>query len=206
MILPLVTSGRAVGACSIAFAPMGRAAVAGQAVLTALATLLGQTFERTQLYDAQHALAEKLRQALLPRMLPQPPGVLATSRYVPTTGSIDLGGDWYDLINLPDGGVAAVVGDVQGHNTAAAVVMGQLRSAVRAYAAEGHDPGTVLRRTNRLMLDLETGLFATCCCVWLDPATGATRIATAGHPAPLMRLPDDRDQGLIKFRECRDCW
>ncbi|MEU4173304.1 ATP-binding SpoIIE family protein phosphatase [Streptomyces sp. NPDC026665] len=189
-VLPLIASGKPVGACSLGFASSDDVALAEHGVLTALATLLGQTFERTQLHDAQHALADKLQQALLPRLLLQPPGVVATSRYVPTAGGIDLGGDWYDLISLPDHGVAAVVGDVQGHNTTAAVVMGQVRSAVRAYATEGHDPVTVLSRTNRLMLDLDTGLFATCCCVWLDPSTGTATIATAGNPAPYLHAPD----------------
>lgn len=188
--LPLVTSRNVVGVCSLALSATSPYATAAQSVLTALSTLLGQAFERTQLYDAQYTLAEKLQQALLPRMLPQPPGVLATSRYVPTAGGIDLGGDWYDLISLPDCGVAAIVGDVQGHNTTAAVVMGQLRSAVRAYATEGHDPVSVLSRTNKLLLDLETGLFATCCCVWLDPARAQAHIATAGSPPPLIRTAD----------------
>ncbi|MGW7378006.1 SpoIIE family protein phosphatase [Streptomyces sp. NPDC054794] len=88
--------------------------------------------------------------------------------------------------------MAAVIGDVEGHNTAAAVVMGQLSSAVRSYALEGHDPSTVLYRANRLMIDLETDLFATCCCVWLDPDTGTAQVVSAGHPRPLIRTADGR--------------
>jgi anti-sigma regulatory factor (Ser/Thr protein kinase) len=192
VVLPLLAGGRAVGTCSIAFHLEERVIIAEQAVLTALATLLGQTFERTQLYDAQYALAQKLQQALLPRMLPQSAGLLSTSRYVPTAGGIELGGDWYDLIRVPDGGIAAVIGDVQGHNIAAAVVMGQLRSAVRAYVAEGHDPATVLTRTNRLLLDLDSDRFATCCCVRIDPATGAVQLVSAGQSPPLIRCTDGR--------------
>ncbi|MFF3518529.1 SpoIIE family protein phosphatase [Streptomyces sp. NPDC002573] len=192
VVLPLLAEGRAVGVCSLAFDPDDRHARAGEPVLTALSGLLGEAFERTQLHDAQHALAQKLQETLLPRMLPQPAGVLVTSRYVPTTGGIELGGDWYDLISLPDGGLAAVVGDVEGHSTAAAVVMGQLRTAVRAYASEGHDPASVLARTNHLLIDLDTGLFATCCCLWIDSDTGAARIADAGHPPPMIRTVDGR--------------
>jgi serine phosphatase RsbU (regulator of sigma subunit)/anti-sigma regulatory factor (Ser/Thr protein kinase) len=190
VVLPLVAGGRAVGTCSIAFHLKERVIIAEQAVLTALATLLGQTLERTQLYDAQYALAQKLQQALLPRMLPQSAGLLSTSRYVPTAGGIELGGDWYDLIRLPDGAVAAVIGDVQGHNIAAAVVMGQLRSAVRAYVAEGHDPATVLNRTNQLLLDLDSDRFATCCCLRVDPTTGAAQLVCAGQPPPLIRTAE----------------
>ncbi|MGW3625980.1 ATP-binding SpoIIE family protein phosphatase [Streptomyces sp. NPDC000880] len=191
-ILPLLAGGHAIGSCSIGFRPDQTSVVTERAVLTAVATLLGQTFTRTRHYDAQHALAATLQQALLPRMLPQHAGVLTTTRYVPTNSSIELGGDWYDLINLPTGGIGALIGDVQGHNISAAVVMGQLRSAVRAYAAEGHDPSTVLQRTNRLLVELDTDLFATCCCVWLDPSTGVAEIVTAGHHAPLIRSPDGR--------------
>lgn len=82
------------------------------------------------------------------------------------------------------------IGDVEGHNTSAPVVMGQLRSAVRAYAAEGHDPAPILERANRVLVDLDTDLYATCCCALLDPDTGALQMATAGHPPPAVRTTD----------------
>ncbi|SEO46335.1 Serine phosphatase RsbU, regulator of sigma subunit [Actinacidiphila rubida] len=186
VVLPLLVGDRPVGALSMAFDQRHKEIVAEQATLTALATVLAQAVERTQMHEARHELAEGLQQALLPRMLPQPAGVVSTSRYASATSGIELGGDWYDLIGLPAGGVAMVIGDVEGHNTAAAVVMGQLRSAVRAYAAEGHDPAAVLTRANQLLVGLDTDLFATCCCVWLDPDTGRTQIASAGHPPPLI--------------------
>jgi anti-sigma regulatory factor (Ser/Thr protein kinase) len=191
-VLPLLAGGHAIGSCSIGFPPDRAGVITEHSVLIALATLLGQTFERTRLYDSQHALAQKLQQALLPRLLPQLAGVLTTTRYVPTSGGLELGGDWYDMINLPDGKIAAIIGDVQGHSIAAAVVMGQLRSAVRAYATEGHDPTSVLSRTNRLLVELDTDRFATCCCVWLDPGTGVAEIVSAGHHLPLVRFPDGR--------------
>jgi hypothetical protein len=148
VVLPLLAGGHALGRCSVGLAPEHRLIATRLSPLSTLSTLLGQTLERTQLYDASHTLAQKLQQALLPRMLPQLAGVLTTSRYEPPTGAIELGGDWYDVITLPGGGVAAVIGDVEGHNTAAAVVMGQLSSAVRSYALEGHDPSTVLYSAN----------------------------------------------------------
>ncbi|MGW7601537.1 ATP-binding SpoIIE family protein phosphatase [Streptomyces antimycoticus] len=188
-VLPLIAGGRALGVCSVGFGPEQRLIATEQSPLSALAGLLGQAFSRTQLHDAQHALAQKLQQTLLPRMLPQLAGIVTTSRYAPPTGAIELGGDWYDLIKLPTGGIAAVIGDVEGHSTTAAVTMGQLRSAVRGYAMEGHDPITVLDRTNRLLIDLDTELFATCCCVWLDPDTGSATVVSAGHPRPLIRAP-----------------
>jgi anti-sigma regulatory factor (Ser/Thr protein kinase) len=194
-VLPLLAGGHALGSCSIGFRPGQAVAITEHPVLIALATLLGQTLERTRLYDAQQALAQKLQQTLLPRRLPQLAGVVTTARYLPSSGGIELGGDWYDLISLPDHRIGAVIGDVQGHNISAAVVMGQLRSAVRAYAAEGHDPGTVLSRANRLLVELDTDLFATCLCLWLDPSTGQVEIVTAGHYPPIVRTPDGDDHG-----------
>lgn len=190
VVLPLLAGNQAIGSCSIGFRPEHTGVLAEDSVLIALATLLGQTFARTRLHDTQHALARRLQQTLLPRTLPQQAGVVATTRYVPTGGGIELGGDWYDVFNLPDGGIGAVIGDVQGHSIRAAVIMGQLRTAVRAYAAEGHDPSTVLSRTNRLLHELDTDRFVTCCCVWLSPTTGVAEIATAGHHLPLIRGPD----------------
>ncbi len=187
VVSPLSVGTRVFGTCSIGFTADGRHFAAERAALNALTPLLGQAFERIRAHEASHALARKLQQTLLPRMLPSIPGLAATSRYVPTSSGLELGGDWYDLIRLQTGGVTAVIGDVQGHSTAATVVMGQLRSAVRAYATDGLSPGKLLRRTNRLLAELNTGLFATCCCAWLDLETGRMRVATAGHPPPLIR-------------------
>jgi anti-sigma regulatory factor (Ser/Thr protein kinase) len=191
-VLPLVSGGRAVGSCSLGFRPGEAGPLVQPVVLTALATLLSQTLSRTQLNEAQHLLASRLQQALLPRTLPQMSGVQTTTRYVASNRGVELGGDWYDLVSLPDGGIGAVVGDVQGHNVNAAVIMGQLRSAVRAYATEGHDPGTVLSRTNRLLVELDTDRFATCCLVWLMPDTGIAKIVSAGHHVPVIRTPGGR--------------
>lgn len=188
--VPLVSGSHALGVCSVGFAPEQDLLAARMSPLATLATLVGQALERAQLYDSGRALAQKLQATLLPRILPQLAGVLSTSRYEPAAGATELGGDWYDLIRLPDGGVAAVIGDVEGHSTTAAVVMGQLSSAVRSYALEGHDPSTVLYRANRLLIEAETGVFATCCCVWLDPDTGTAQVVSAGHPSPLIRTAD----------------
>ncbi|MFF9126563.1 SpoIIE family protein phosphatase [Streptomyces sp. NPDC014889] len=192
IVSPLLAGRRVLGTCSIGFTADGRHFAAERAALNALVPLLGQAFERIRTQDASHALARQLQQALLPRMLPSIPGLVSTSRYVPASGGLELGGDWYDLIPLPAGGVTAVIGDVEGHSTAAAVVMGQLRSAVRAYATDGLSPGPLLRRTNRLLTELRTELFATCCCALLDPETGHMRVATAGHPFPLIRQMSGR--------------
>ncbi|MDI5972629.1 SpoIIE family protein phosphatase [Streptomyces sp. SL13] len=190
VVVPLLSGQRVIGTCSMAFDAGRDNLVAEQSVLTALATLLGQALERTRLLDGQHALAARLQRILLPGTLAGHPRLTSASRYLSATSGIEIGGDWYEMIRLPGGGVALVVGDVEGHNVPAAVVMGQLRGAMRAYAAEGHGPGTLLARSDRLLVGLDTDLFATCCCVALDPEHGTAEIATAGHPPPLLRTPD----------------
>ncbi|MFJ4467358.1 SpoIIE family protein phosphatase [Streptomyces sp. NPDC089424] len=190
LVSPLLVGKRSVGALSIAFKRPHRDLAVQQSALTALATALAQAVDRTQTQEARHVLVEKLQQALLPRMLPQPAGVVSTGRYAQAASGTDIGGDWYDLLTLPTGGVAMVIGDVEGHNPAAAAVMGQLRSAVRAYADEGQRPGEVLERANHLLISLDTDLFATCCCLWLDPDTGVAELASAGHPLPLIHTAD----------------
>jgi len=108
---------------------------------------------------------------------------------------MDVGGDWYDVVEAGDG-LALVIGDVQGHGVQAAATMGQLRSAVRAFALGDHPPDEVMSGTNRLLIDLDPGQFASCCYVRLDPATGRARAARAGHPYPLLRHPDGRTEVL----------
>ena len=102
---------------------------------------------------------------------------------------MEVGGDWYDVVESGDG-LALVIGDVQGHGVQAAATMGQLRSAVRAFALGDRPPDEVMSGTNHLLIDLDPGQFASCCYIRLDPATGLARAARAGHPPPLLRNPD----------------
>lgn len=101
-----------------------------------------------------------------------------------------VGGDWYDSIDLPNGRLALVIGDVQGHDVHAAGLMAQLRTAVHAYAAEGHGPDAVLARASRFLTTLDEDRFATCLYIEADPSTGDLHIARAGHPHPVLRTPD----------------
>ncbi|GAA3387217.1 SpoIIE family protein phosphatase [Streptomyces roseoviridis] len=194
--LPLIASGRPVGSCILGFdAPRGFTAEE-RTVLTALAGLIAQALERAQRYDSESALARGLQDALLPHRLPVHEGVETVGRYLPGTQGMDVGGDWYDVIETDDGRLALVIGDVQGHGVAAAATMGQLRSAVRAFALGGHAPEDVVRGTNRLLIDLDPGQFASCCYVVLDPETGEAHAARAGHPQPLLRRTDGSTVGV----------
>ncbi|WP_240554422.1 SpoIIE family protein phosphatase, partial [Streptomyces niveiscabiei] len=184
--LPLIASGRPVGACVLAYAEPHDFPTHERAVLTSLAGLIAQALDRALLYDAKNRLAHGLQAALLPHSLPELPGLCATARYLPATQGMEIGGDFYDLVPSKPY-AAAVIGDVQGHNVTAAGLMGQLRTAVRAYTTVGQEPGEVMRGTNRLLLDLGAELFASCLYLRLDPGRGRVVMARAGHPPPLLR-------------------
>ncbi|WP_433239102.1 SpoIIE family protein phosphatase [Streptosporangium sp. CA-135522] len=194
--VPLIASGRPIGTWILAFSRPHRFTVEERAVLTSLGGLLAQALERARLYDTKLELAHGLQEGLLPHALPRLPGLTAAARYLPGTEGMDIGGDFYDVIRLTDETVAAIVGDVQGHNVTAAALMGQLRTAVRAYTTAGADPGEVLARTNHLLTDLDPGLFATCVYAHLDLRHHVACLTRAGHPQPLLRSPDGDVQVL----------
>ncbi|KOU61810.1 PAS/PAC sensor protein [Streptomyces sp. MMG1533] len=189
--LPLIATGRPVGTCVLAYAEPHPFPADERAVLTSLGGLIAQALERAVLYDAKHQLAHGLQEALLPHSLPPLPGIDAAARYLPATQGMDIGGDFYDLVPA-QGLAAAVIGDVQGHNVTAAGLMGQIRTAVRAYTTVGQPPEEVMRSTNRLLIDLGSDLFASCLYLRLDPGRGRMVMARAGHPPPLLRRPDGR--------------
>ncbi|MFE5125161.1 SpoIIE family protein phosphatase [Streptomyces sp. NPDC056669] len=185
--MPLISNGRVVGCCVLEFAESGRVLAADErAILMLMLEQVGQSLERARSCDVEQALTQTMQRSLLPRSLLHQSEVVTTARYLPATEGAEVGGDWYDTPALPDGRIGLVIGDVEGHSLGAVGLMGQLRSAVRAYAAEGHEPASVLERSNRLLAELDTDLYATCCCMWLDVATGIASVATAGHPVPLI--------------------
>ncbi|MHA5047748.1 SpoIIE family protein phosphatase [Streptomyces sp. SD15] len=189
-VLPLPAGGRIAGACLIGWDAPHEFGTDERALLTASAGLAGQALVRARAFDAEHELIGMLQRTLLPRRLPKLPGAVAVARYLPTTAGLEVGGDWYDVIPLPDNHVALVIGDVQGHNASAATLMGQMRTALRAYAVEGHPPDVVVSHANRLLMDLETDLFATCCYVDVDMEEGSAWCVRAGHHPPVLRHPD----------------
>ncbi|MER5855887.1 SpoIIE family protein phosphatase [Streptomyces sp. NPDC059688] len=189
-VLPLPAGGRMAGACLIGWDRPREFAPDERALLTVCAGLTGQALLRAHAFDAEHELVGMLQRTLLPRRLPRLPGAVAVARYLPTTAGLEVGGDWYDVIPLADNHVAFVIGDVQGHNAGAATLMGQMRTALRAYAAEGHAPDVVVSHANRLLMDMETDLFATCAYVDVDMEQGTALCVRAGHLQPVLRHPD----------------
>ncbi|MGW7205634.1 SpoIIE family protein phosphatase [Streptomyces sp. NPDC054837] len=187
--LPLIASGRPVGSCILGFDRPRTFTGEERSVLTALAGLIAHAMDKARRYESEAALARGLQQALLPRRLTDHPLVETAGRYLPGTQGMEVGGDWYDVVEAGDG-LALVIGDVQGHGVQAAATMGQLRSAVRAFALGDRPPDEVMSGTNHLLIDLDPGQFASCCYIRLDPVTGRARVARAGHPPPLLRNPD----------------
>ncbi len=192
--LPLIVSGHAVGSLILAYDRPHLFEPEERALLTSIAGLLAQALDRARLYDTKDRLARSLQAHLLPQRLPVIAGLDVAARYLPSTRGMGIGGDFYDLIRLDDTTAAAAIGDVQGHNENAAALMGQVRTAVHASA--GAPPDEVLARTNRLLTDLDPGLFTSCLYIHLDLAAHSARIATAGHPPPLLRQPDGQTDVL----------
>jgi serine phosphatase RsbU (regulator of sigma subunit)/anti-sigma regulatory factor (Ser/Thr protein kinase) len=198
--LPLIAQGRPIGAVGLLYGDRRGFSPEDRTVLVALGSGIAQSLQRAMLYEQEMDLAAGLQQAMLPRTIPSVPGCDVAVRYrAATVGGMharDIGGDWYDLIPLPGGTssaggrVGAVIGDVQGHDTHAAAVMGQLRIVLRAYAAEGHTPAAVMARASGFLHELDTDRFATCLYAEADLATGVVQVVRAGHTDPLVRDPD----------------
>ncbi|MFJ2418967.1 ATP-binding SpoIIE family protein phosphatase [Streptomyces brevispora] len=187
--LPLVTAGRVVGVWLAAFRSPVAFTTSERALLTVTGRMIAQVLERARAGRAELALSRGLRRSMRTAG-PALTGLSVATRYVPTGGGLMVGGDWYDSIDLPNGRLALVIGDVQGHDVHAAGLMTQLRTAVHAYAAEGHGPDAVLARTSRFLTTLDEDRFATCIYIEADPSTGDLHIARAGHPHPVLRMPD----------------
>ncbi|MEI7033449.1 SpoIIE family protein phosphatase [Streptomyces pratensis] len=188
--MPLIAQARPIGALGLLYRDKAGFTADERNLLMALGTSIAQSLQRAMLYEQDHDLAEGLQQAMLPRRIPAVPGAQVAVRYRSARIGRDIGGDWYDLIPLPGGRVGAVIGDVQGHDTHAAAVMGQLRIVLRAYAAEGHSPATVMARASVFLHELDTDRFATCTYAEADLTTGVVQVVRAGHVDPLMRDVD----------------
>lgn len=184
VFLPLVASGEAVGTAVLSYNQPRDFDADDYRLFGQLRALLARALHRARRYDDEHAMSAGLQRGLLPGRPGRTPGLTIATRYIPATVGMQVGGDWHDVIALPGGRVGLVIGDVQGHGVDAAAIMGILRTAVLAYAVEGHEPAEVVRRTNALTAGLGTDLFATCAYVEFDPGTGRAELVRAGHQHP----------------------
>jgi anti-anti-sigma factor len=185
-LLPLADDGRALGAIGLVFDDPHPFTPDDRDYLLALTGLCGQALGRARRYQAEHDLAATLQHALLPESLPQADGLELAVRYLPAADGTAAGGDFYDAVELPGGRLGIAVGDIVGHGPEAAAAMGQLRSAVRAYALEGRPPARVLQLLTRYADGVPGARGATLVYAILDPGAREVRYACAGHPPPLL--------------------
>jgi serine phosphatase RsbU (regulator of sigma subunit)/anti-sigma regulatory factor (Ser/Thr protein kinase) len=162
-----------------------------QSLATSLAALVTQALVRERNQQQNRTTAEALQRSLMPSSLPQPLGLSVSARYQPGGLSADVGGDWYDVFELPDGSTAFVVGDVMGKGVEAAILMGETRTALRAYALTASTPSEVLammdtyvgnRTEPEHLVTLVYGVIAA--------DRRSLTVSVAGHPPPLLVRPD----------------
>jgi len=163
-----------------------------RALLSAVAELIAQAAERARRFETQHGTAQLLQRSMLPDRLPDLPAFRLAARYDPGMDSSAAGGDFYDAFRLSGDLLAVVLGDVAGHDVRAAALMGQVRAALRGLALSAPEPTEVLCGLDRLVSSLaaesrDEELFVTVIYGVLDPTDGRLALASAGHPAPLLR-------------------
>ncbi|MFF9625614.1 PP2C family protein-serine/threonine phosphatase [Streptomyces griseosporeus] len=164
-------------------------------MLMELAGRLAIALDHARRYEQHRDVAEALQRAQLTE-LPLTEGVALAARYLPATRGLNIGGDWYDAFVQPDGSVLAVIGDVTGHGLNAAVMMGQLRTALRAYAVEDDSPARILTRLHHMLCHQQPTLYATAVIARFRPGDPTLVWAAAGHPPAVVRSPDGTVQVL----------
>jgi anti-sigma regulatory factor (Ser/Thr protein kinase) len=155
----------------------------------------GLAIEHARLFH-QVRVVEVLQQSLVPQQLPAVTGLDLAASYRPAALGSGIGGDWYDVFTLPRGEVALVVGDVMGHGIAAAALMAQVRTGLRAYAVDGHSPAGVVERLNRLVTALSPSEMTTVAYLVLDLEADVLRVVSAGHLPPLVKQQGSATQLL----------
>ncbi|MEU6284299.1 SpoIIE family protein phosphatase [Streptomyces sp. NPDC047028] len=158
-------------------------------MLVELARRTAVALDHALRYEQHRDTADTLQRAQLTD-LPTTEGVSLAARYLPATRGLNIGGDWYDAFFQPDGSLLAVIGDVTGHGLRAAVIMGQLRTALRAYAVENDSPAQILTRLHRMLCHQQPNLYATAMIARIRPGDPQVVWAAAGHPPALVRAPD----------------
>jgi GAF domain-containing protein len=187
--LPLRGDGRTLGVLTLAFPePRPLDDAPGQLMLSVLGSAIGDALSRAIQHDSDRDLVESLQRSLLAGALPEGPAVRLAAHYMPAETRYGIGGDWYDAMPLPAGRIFLIVGDVAGHGMAAAITMGQLRSAARALAPT-HGPGALLEALDQFTGGTLEGVFATAAAAIIDPAARTVRYGLAGHPPLLLRGP-----------------
>ncbi|MFD8802200.1 SpoIIE family protein phosphatase [Streptomyces atroolivaceus] len=166
-------------------------------LLSQLAQACALALEALRSRSEEHALVLTLQRSFLPDRLPEVPGAELAVRYQPAADDAEIGGDFYEALETPDGLLLAI-GDVAGHSLKAAMIMGEVRHALRAYAIEGHDPRALLERLDALLVRLRPAMTVTVCLVLVEPGARRIQVANAGHIPPVLRYPDGSTRYLTE--------
>ncbi|MBP2371218.1 SpoIIE family protein phosphatase [Pseudonocardia parietis] len=188
--VPLLVAARPIGVIGFRFADEPTFSPEQQSFVRTLANQCAQAIVRAQLHQAEHEVAVTLQRSLLPQKLPDIERLSLATRYRPGTQGTEAGGDWFDVLDLDDGTVALVVGDVVGRGPGAAAVMGQLRSAVAANLVNGQSPAGALEQLDQYALRVRGATASTVAIATIDIASGEMRYSSAGHPPPLVAGTD----------------
>jgi serine phosphatase RsbU (regulator of sigma subunit)/anti-sigma regulatory factor (Ser/Thr protein kinase) len=192
LFVPLIVSGVPNGLVIVSWDGPVDLSEEDRVFIGTVASQAAQALDRARHFESERTIAETLQRSVLPASLPHVESVQLAARYLPGTEEIDVGGDWYDAIQLPDGRLGLAVGDVVGKGVQSAATMAQLRNGLRAFALDQMKPSSTVARLNRLAEDISDGAFATIVYAVLDHETGVCRLTSAGHPPPLVILPDGR--------------
>jgi PAS domain S-box-containing protein len=196
--VPLLADNAVIGVLIVCASPPRHFSEDDMSLLRLAADRVALAIAHARVYEREHRIAETLQRSLLPESLPQLPGLEVAARYRPAATEAEVGGDWYDVIPIPGGAAGLVMGDVAGKGLDAASMVGGLRSALRAYALEGHEPAKVVDQLNRLLwTEAEDSQMATLLYLVVDPGQSVARWVNAGHPPPLL-LPGDGEPRYLE--------
>ncbi|MBL1289225.1 SpoIIE family protein phosphatase [Streptomyces sp. NPDC057067] len=195
--LTLARTKRGRPAVAFAVAATALAGADDRELLSQLAQACALALEALRTRSEEHALVLTLQRSFLPDRLPEVPGVDMAVRYEPAADDAEIGGDFYEAIETP-AGLLLAIGDVAGHSLKAAMIMGEIRHALRAYAIEGHDPRSLLTNLDALLVRLRPSMTVTVCLVLVEPGGRRIQVANAGHIPPLLRHPDGSTRYLTE--------
>ena len=196
--VPLIVEGELLGVMHVGTLTPRMFTNKDASILQLVAARVAPAIERARLLDAlerEHRGAVALQRSLLPERLPELVGAPVAAHYLPAKD--EVGGDWYDVIELGAGRVGVAIGDVAGHGVRAATLMGQLRTALRVYALDGHSPAEVLERADRFLQSFDGRGMATAAYATFDLDSGLLTLSSAGHPPPVI-CGADRPSKLIE--------
>jgi len=195
-VIPIGGVPRMRGVCMIGFDGPRSFDAAERAFLVLAASAIGQAVHRARIHDVELTLAMALQGGMLPRTLRPGPGVELAHRYEAATTGIQVGGDWFDSVQRPDGTTLLIIGDVEGHNVQAAGMMYRVRTTLLAYAEQTSDVSGLMQRANTFVCEFnqeaENPLFATCLLALIDPDARTITVSRAGHIPPVLALAQEK--------------